>query len=579
MHYDILEKMQTTHIRLDYNDIYPDYKVTFDEIISLIRDFNSTDFIKILTIINIILHNDWTIPTIKSEKELSLIKTIFPNDTFQKIYNILLTKKADKVIDRQILLNAILLSIQYSRSSTLGLRVKNNEFKIGEILLKLNSVIINNENKKLKCNGTKEGIYDKILPGIIYQQLIFNNINNFATSLGRNFTIFTKGFRNVKLAHPNEYFDFENRYIATFGYKFEHLISFGIWLWAKYEKLEANFTLDVNYLNSIKDPSLRKKCLLILNDLSDSIINIKTKFKSIYNNIDKPILNFAPFNNRPFIKIESNKYIPVDFDFIENRLTDGIFWSLNNSLNSQEEQNRLSTSYGRAFEWYASEIVKNTFRKNKLENYWLDWNNEIPTIGKDKKSVDIIIKEVNTLFLIEVTKTSLSSNDSLKGDSDILEKRIHNIWFKKGKILQLFEVYQHFFQNPEFLPQIKRHRIKNVVPILLVLKSIPQDFGLKLIFYNNILNNFYFEGVKLSKRFIKSLEFLNIEEFENLASLKVVNGENWRKLYIEKIKYHSDSSFSNFLFNTYRSKPDFMPMLKSQYDSLFSHCLDFFKNA
>jgi hypothetical protein len=79
--------------------------------------------------------------------------------------------------------------------------------------------------------------------------------------------------------------------------------------------------------------------------------------------------DFIAFRKNPFIQIAGENAVPIHVGFIQEKLESGLFWSIFNSLTSDDERDALFREWGRLFEQYVSQTLLQSF-KGTPETYF-----------------------------------------------------------------------------------------------------------------------------------------------------------------------------------------------------------------
>jgi hypothetical protein len=79
--------------------------------------------------------------------------------------------------------------------------------------------------------------------------------------------------------------------------------------------------------------------------------------------------DFIAFRKKPFIQVAEGNAVPVHVGFIQEKRESGMFWSIFNSLTSDDERDALFREWGRLFEQYVSQALVQSF-KGTPETYF-----------------------------------------------------------------------------------------------------------------------------------------------------------------------------------------------------------------
>jgi hypothetical protein len=73
--------------------------------------------------------------------------------------------------------------------------------------------------------------------------------------------------------------------------------------------------------------------------------------------------DFIAFRQKPFVEVAEGNAVPVHVGFVQEKLESGLFWSIFNSLSSNEERASLFRDWGRLFEQYVSQTIHQALKE------------------------------------------------------------------------------------------------------------------------------------------------------------------------------------------------------------------------
>lgn len=245
-------------------------------------------------------------------------------------------------------------------------------------------------------------------------------------------------------------------------------------------------------------------------------------------------------------------YFPIDFKFLTEKATTGIYWTIfnyltnnNNYSKTAREQyiNKLKAFYGRCLEYYVYELFKKVYNRGLLQKtYYSEYD------GENTGNVDLILDYGNTLFFFEITASSIKFNTALSASYEKIFNEIDSIFFggdedRKGKIIQLDEAINNFKENSLKIDLISPERIERIYPILVLQTGLPQAPGLFEEYKNIILKKGYL------KDYIDDFTIIDIEELECLMDLVHSENLSLADLFKEfKKSIYFNQSLKNFLY-------------------------------
>lgn len=79
--------------------------------------------------------------------------------------------------------------------------------------------------------------------------------------------------------------------------------------------------------------------------------------------------DFMAFRKKPFVLVADGNAVPVHIGFVQEKLESGLFWTVFNSLGSDDERDALFREWGHLFERYVTQVFLETFDKTR-EKYF-----------------------------------------------------------------------------------------------------------------------------------------------------------------------------------------------------------------
>ena len=81
--------------------------------------------------------------------------------------------------------------------------------------------------------------------------------------------------------------------------------------------------------------------------------------KDSFDKVNKTF-GFLTFRRNPILKIKDKVFYPLDFWFLREKMTSGVYWEVFDGINDEEKQ-KLGNYWGRIFELYTRDILKRIF--------------------------------------------------------------------------------------------------------------------------------------------------------------------------------------------------------------------------
>lgn len=262
---------------------------------------------------------------------------------------------------------------------------------------------------------------------------------------------------------------------------------------------------------------------------------------------------FLAFKKYPIAKLINNKYICLDFNFLLDKITNGIFWIINDNLNKKDRDN-FHTYWGKIFESYVKTFIEYALGSNKdifVPNPQYENEEGEVSDGILFFEEDLILLEYKFTVLTQEAKYTESFDSLLNQIKIKYEKNQKNEWKGYGQLAN--SINRIFKQGSNVsCKYIKKEKIKRIFPILITYEH----------FLNSPLTNYFFN--KLFQQLIdiatltrgleiKPLILISIQDFEaSQPLLKTMN-----KLILERIEYDPNLyfSYSDFIKYKYRIDP------------------------
>lgn len=531
--------------------------------LGLINDFDPMDLVYTLAKINWMLDSQY--PHRAGPVELELLRRFLPEGWFRKVDLWLSTRKRWTALPRGTVILAIELAMLNVTSSD-GHSVAGNETKLGKALLQVSSSRDHGDETRGRSSGAK-----RALLASIYRDSLRDHSLDFGWSLARHWRMVCKSEKACLARHPNGYYDFRGRYEALGGVSYEAMISAGIALWTHYKRPAEEMTSDPGHFivgSRFWDeilpgprPELQKAVKKVTLEWAQYVGAMNATGEGASRAVHSSLYRWPLLQLRPDVRIL------LDLSYLERRFTDGIYWELHDLIRDGGDPKELSTlrdNFGHVVEWHASEVLRHTLAGQEGKALWLDWDNEFSGPGRRP---DAAVKEGETLFLLEVTSSAVSPAIATSGKLDLIEESLRQVWFGKGrrsaKLKQLAQCVTDFQSGALLLKRLDSAEIKNVIPIYVSLRPVPQLAALRQ-WYEELMRS-----ESLPPRFIRDIMFLDIEEFEAFCALKG-QGREWTALLrARQSSPLGGSSLRNFLLMSKIGMPR-SEMVTQSLDEIFN---------
>lgn len=274
--------------------------------------------------------------------------------------------------------------------------------------------------------------------------------------------------------------------------------------------------------------------------------------------------NFELFRNKPFIKLDENKYIPIDGTYIKNLLFNNLYYNILDLLDEKTKLDFMG-DFGYEFEKYASFLIEFVSVKKDSYEFISEFTFRYQTNILKSPDAMLYDKENNVLLFIEVKSSrylnSIYEYDTVNYSQDKLKIKP---W------AQLYKSVEKIFTIKEkniIKDETKNKQIKDLInknPKLMFLVVSMNDIPISADIYE-IKDS---TGKDISKAFFS----MNIEAFEEFCTIissdydysfsEILGGYNQNKkrmsvkTYLSKIKKHNhikNNEFNKFIVDTYNN--------------------------
>jgi len=268
---------------------------------------------------------------------------------------------------------------------------------------------------------------------------------------------------------------------------------------------------------------------------------------------------FVPFKKYPLARIYEGKYLCLDFNFLLDKISNGIFWLINNNLPNSERE-KFHAFWGKIFESYLIYFFEETklLKKDKFIPKPLFDNSENEVAdGILNFGEDLVLFEYKFTILTQEAKYSSFKNELIDEIKIKFEKNKKGEWKGYGQLAN--NINKLFSKDNSFTcKHINKEKIKRVYPVLITYEHI-----FNTPFTNHFLNK-YFQNLidfpSINEHIeIKSLVVFTVEDFE--AAQPFLN--DFSRLIQERLDLDEelDFSFSDFLKQRYQENKSLLPEL------------------
>ena len=543
---------------ISYSDLFPNVVPTFEYLIDELKKFDLTELVLVLTKINLLM----------SERKYSTnqlfqqyLYKYFLNNYHRERISSYLNEHGDSyfLFNRHQLL--FLLKNAFLHCSSLpgiNFQIPAVRERFGKCCLLANNFLnlsdIDEETLNSMPNERKrEVLWKELLPGY---ELYVSTETSF--EIGRMRLIFKRIL--PKLQSSQIFLDIDSIFQKHSGFsldKFMFLIFGTFTLYhARRDEIVTNpnaIIIDVGAF--IKHGKIEPERVTRLLDLIS--IPIEQFKKEILLSKDRDLnYGYLPFKKYPLAQISDGRYICFDFNFLIDKISNGIFWLIHDNL-PKNDRDKFRAFWGEIFESYAIHIFEDSgLIKTKTfitKPYYNNSKDEIAD-GVLDFGEDLFLFEFKFTNLIHEAKYSSSIGDLVDEIKLKFEKDRNGEWKGYGQLAN--NINKLFSKDSKFhCKHINIKNIKRVYPVLIVYEHL-----LSAPFTNHILNRDFqklVNSTSLKNNIeIKPLIVATIEDFEYSQFYL----EKFHDLINERIDFDKELnfSFSDFIKHKFQ-KGNFSP--------------------
>jgi len=561
-------------------DLWPSDPFVAADALKLIDRFDPHHLVQVISRISTKLQDDYLTPA--SKEELAVLGIFLPPDWFDKVSRWLRSKKRTKVFHRLIFPAMLLQIFAHADRATSELKSPEDKERVGELALMFNQVIEDDYQANVRAAAGRPEIM-RALYASIYRQAFYAQAEHYADALGRTWGLIKKGLpASVAKGHPD--FPFETLFERAFTFTIDDMFAFGFAVWSHYSSTNSSlfegptsFVIHRGALHTIALPKRREASERIFDYLALSFEEHAARARAA---TTKP--GVSPQNmyqlyslyDRPLVRMSDGAIHVLDAQFLRARVTEGAYWAVF-SVVTVDQRESLKTAFGHAVEWYASEVLRSSVSDNSARRLWLDWDGDMLVTEEKTKKPDAALREGDTLFLIEVTTSTVTPQVASSGDPEMLAEAIKKVWFGKkpgdsAKLRQLAAAIEAFHAKTLILKDLNSSEIKKVTPVLVSFRDFPQWPKL-MDWYRALMK----EG-GMTDEFIAALVILDIEELEELSH-RLSFGETWSSILAQRhLAFNPDISMHNFLHRIGRleTRHPFVDRLKNEAIAVFNQSVN-----
>ena len=410
--------------------------------------------------------------------------------------------------------------------------------------------------KDSEIEEKKEVLWKELLPS--YE---LNIPSGLMFDIGRIRLFFKKIL--PKLYKDKTYIDINNKFQKYSGFSLDDFMFLIFAVLALYrirreEIIRNPHAIFIDVSNFTKHSKISSEKILKLLDLIS--LPIEQYKNEILNSKDSDLnYGFLPFKKYPLARIFEGKYICLDFNFIIDKISNGIFWLINDNL-PKNDREKFHTFWGKIFESYIRYFFEEIGLVKKgifVPKPLFDSSEDEVADGILNCGEDLVLLEYKFAVLTQEAKYSSSKSRLIEEIKLKFEKNQRGEWKGYG---QLANNINKLFSKDSNLTckYINKEKIKRVYPVLIT--------------YEHILNT-PFTNHFFNKSFQNLIDFLSIDKHIEIKPVVVINVEDFEaaqlfltefpRLIQEKLELDKelDFSFSDFLKMKYEKNKSLSPVI------------------
>jgi len=244
--------------------------------------------------------------------------------------------------------------------------------------------------------------------------------------------------------------------------------------------------------------------------------------------------------------------ICLSLRFLMKKITENVFWVINDGLKDKERSDKFREFFGKVFEEYVRRLLRRTFRDRCLELRY----------GKSNQEAgDGIVVYPNDMILFEAKSARLFLHTARSGDLGAYERNLRDVLIRAST--QLDRVIKDFKSGAFDVPGLKRSEFNRFHPVIVTVHSFPQEPLTWEFFQEIIVQHGLFQDKTIARPHLIDIEELEMAEgvLEEKDLLSLLNDKNAHNEL-------RDVPFKNYLFQSFRGKIRRNKYLSERYHQL-----------
>lgn len=505
----------------EYNDFYKDEPLSLEEIQTFLCHFSSVHILQILCKINMSLWKSSGDFVELKDLEVNLISLLFPKEEIDEINKYLEAQKKGFTIlfHRHQILLAIKLILLGKENKSIDPITPSEMKTIGKHLIALSSYLQEKPTSfGMGIIDTEDFEYTRQASARLEY---FSHKSNFVNNMSRALQLWLDTAKRADVIKKAgiKSFKLEDEFLDATGLTLEEYITRTFLFLGKIFTLDPktakpeDFVISKTFLSLTALSKSKKEALekLLMQDQKEFKINYEDSIKEKLGGKDIFVSNFLPLVDFPILRLNENISVITDPQFLEDKITAGIYWILLNNFNKKYGQKSpqssdLSKLFGFMHQYYTYEILS-VLCDEVIEIKEREGLRTCDCIG--------VIKRDDIIFLIpvECKKIALKLPVLFLSDKESTLKNLEKIFGEKG-FGQIYSTLKMLASLGE-LKHIDLKKVVMIYPLLITDRLIAEE-SLNRNFYEKHFFNLL-DKSSINYAYTREI-FMSIEDLEVIES-------------------------------------------------------------
>jgi hypothetical protein len=444
---------------LGWQELRPGDETTLDKIKALATGLRSESVIYLCSMLQLFMHSvRGPADDARRQQQIAFVHELFPDDLANEVVRRLQKGEADYVFHEEQLLLATALSIRYGQTGTRSAWDK----QVGaEFLLRVTDSL-----------GMPLDTQDDILGLVIRRLGAFTNEQE-RYLLPRYFDLMVTRAR-AKFGSPSPA---DLAFTSATGLSIEEYLALGFAYVGFFSGIrtvadlaQTGFDTIVGSLEAkmAKAPEARA-----VRDLMTAETTYYAAALPALARLDElPMASFAPFYDKPFVRVSNGSALPISLALAFQRLSMGIYWTIFEEVRrTQSGVVDINSLLGGLFQDYMTDALRGAYLRHTSGTFVAE--KDIEGSGGQISCPDGVVAEGRAWISVEMTITSLTVKTLLNADAAAFRRELREDKFSK-KFAQPVTGIQNIVSGKLTHPALTTNQVTDIFPVLLMLHPFPQ---------------------------------------------------------------------------------------------------------